>query len=1270
MQHRSKTSLVTQLCKAVNDGEPRSVQILLAQGANPNLVGSKGVAAVHLAVGKETEKSIRCLKLILQHGADPNIRSSDGLTPLHVAAVWGCCQNLKLLLKNGGNANLKDQEGNKPGDLAQQQENHKCAHLLQEHQSQSSDTEEDLPQFQYSVYNGQGDAASSYTDSEDCSVISHSMSLLSDFGEGPLSSTHQTSFFELSAISNRHSWRGGSLSGASDYKSNPQVRHTNEWDMDSDWEPPSMLSSTRMSIAGPRAALPVLQEDVPLTDCSALHLPANGNRLSPQLDHLPPCFSRRTSRKSVSFREEVDEYFPVFSSESLRQEPAGIAYSKDCTLDFSEYSEFLDPERMATVLHHQGIDVTSPEHVFVFSKDNNECTEIDMEKTVVGHFPFEEENGEVVENQVEEVKVPERALCVSASSSSSSSGASRYSSCDSDHYITTLEASPRRVAPSEEERKVRSRGVEDDKHTQNPMNTNHVDTDETPNSSKRSKPAMEELPGMVDNLTLTDKISPTKGPGCEEIFPDAVLAGNGEELSTRPTECTPRPTECTPRPTECTPRPTECTPRPTECTPRPGSTQALEEDLPLTPSPFVTGRTHSRLSRCSVISSKTPESLLSTSSLFEQTLPTPTRTRRQNIKSQGSDNVFYDTPCGRSRTPVYSGNRTGSTSGDSFVIYESQEPQSSTLRADRGQGSYVSASQADTLIIAKDDRGQGSYVSASQADTLIIAKDDRGQGSCVSASQADPLIIAKDDRGQGSCVSASQADPLIIAKDDRGQGSCVSASQADTLISRIMADTVIITPSLADKFSLLDRYFLKNPHKETLPTYLRKDVLEGGEFLTDDLSSSSDAVTKDGTVGSFGPRVEESWTTEDSSSSLSSSQTPSSSSSSYFSPKRDQPPSTPGTTPRYSMSRLSRFHKPQRLASLSYTPGGRPLIPDLEEPVEYLYTDTEQGHELIETHVPPAANTSLSSSMSTSSSEDTVLYDWRSLQGGGGTVVKGKENQEPVVTQEWSETKGLTDKELRRRLVEMGESPGPISNRTRPVYIQRLRRLLLEPATQQQLSDQPQGPAQGHSPELCVALRTLVLPDCQDDELALCQQFDQPDQNRKWREGVIKSCFNYLLLDPRVTKNLPYRSHSMSPMDCFQTFISAIFYVGKGKRSRPYSHLYEALDYHRGDKTSKKLCSKVQHILQVWKAEQGVISLHCFQNVIPVEAYTREAVMVDAIGLKMLTNQKRGDYYGVVSTWQLKRKRELGVHLLYRAMQIFLAEGERQLRPPDIRVGQ
>ena len=40
----------------------------------------------------------------------------------------------------------------------------------------------------------------------------------------------------------------------------------------------------------------------------------------------------------------------------------------------------------------------------------------------------------------------------------------------------------------------------------------------------------------------------------------------------------------------------------------------------------------------------------------------------------------------------------------------------------------------------------------------------------------------------------------------------------------------------------------------------------------------------------------------------------------------------------------------------------------------------------------------------------------------------------------------------------------------------------------------------------------------------------------------------------------------------------------------------------------------MQQIMDIWSAGVGVVSLHCFQNVIPVEAYTREACMVDAIG--------------------------------------------------------
>uniref|UniRef100_H0WYE6 Ankyrin repeat and LEM domain containing 1 n=1 Tax=Otolemur garnettii TaxID=30611 RepID=H0WYE6_OTOGA len=207
----------------------------------------------------------------------------------------------------------------------------------------------------------------------------------------------------------------------------------------------------------------------------------------------------------------------------------------------------------------------------------------------------------------------------------------------------------------------------------------------------------------------------------------------------------------------------------------------------------------------------------------------------------------------------------------------------------------------------------------------------------------------------------------------------------------------------------------------------------------------------------------------------------------------------------------------------------------------------------------------------------------------------------------------------------------------------------------------------GHSPELAEALRTGRIPHVQADEDALTQQFEQLDPSRKWREGVTKSSFTYLLLDPRETQDLPARAFSLTPVKCLQTFVRAIFYVGKGTRARPYVHLREALGHHgQSGKQVSQVCPKVRRILDIWASGCGVISLHCFQHVVAVEAYTREACLVDALGIQMLTNQKQGHYYGVVASWPPTRRRRLGVHLLHRALLVFLAEGERELRPQDI----
>jgi len=59
--------------------------------------------------------------------------------------------------------------------------------------------------------------------------------------------------------------------------------------------------------------------------------------------------------------------------------------------------------------------------------------------------------------------------------------------------------------------------------------------------------------------------------------------------------------------------------------------------------------------------------------------------------------------------------------------------------------------------------------------------------------------------------------------------------------------------------------------------------------------------------------------------------------------------------------------------------------------------------------------------------------------------------------------------------------------------------------------------------------------------------------------------------------------------------------------------------------------------------------------------------MIDALGLTSLKNLKVGTYYGVVASWPLRERRMLGVYLLYKAMSIFLSEGERQLGPEHVK---
>ncbi|XP_049876839.1 ankyrin repeat and LEM domain-containing protein 1-like [Pectinophora gossypiella] len=249
---------------------------------------------------------------------------------------------------------------------------------------------------------------------------------------------------------------------------------------------------------------------------------------------------------------------------------------------------------------------------------------------------------------------------------------------------------------------------------------------------------------------------------------------------------------------------------------------------------------------------------------------------------------------------------------------------------------------------------------------------------------------------------------------------------------------------------------------------------------------------------------------------------------------------------------------------------------------------------------------------------------------------------------------------LRAELLRRGFRPGPIQDSTRTLYLKKLHALKKNPIV-------ASGQGKTYSIEMEKSLRTddwmKNLTPYMELETKAREDFANP--NRKWREGTAKTSFTYLLLDPRLTGNLPAKAGTQGHHISWVTFVNSIFYVGKGKRSRPYSHLYQALTLWKRDFTQSK-DKKVQHILDIWSDKVGVVCLHIFQNVIPAEAYTYEASMIDVLGLQNLKNLKSGNYYGSVASWPHKDRRMLGLYLLYKAMLIFLSEGERQLRPDDI----
>lgn len=279
----------------------------------------------------------------------------------------------------------------------------------------------------------------------------------------------------------------------------------------------------------------------------------------------------------------------------------------------------------------------------------------------------------------------------------------------------------------------------------------------------------------------------------------------------------------------------------------------------------------------------------------------------------------------------------------------------------------------------------------------------------------------------------------------------------------------------------------------------------------------------------------------------------------------------------------------------------------------------------------------------------------------------------------------MENRKLRFELKRLGRNPGPITGTTKRLYAKLLVHLVKE---DKQLVYSPRTKEKSQLNGYSVELNSILTGKFSTKQaIDLEREFIRISGTRDYHGP--KQFFNYILIDPRISNNLPDQvleasdsdtsgnlkspqnqdpKHVMGRMNrkfnpsLFAKFIESIFYIGKGQKKRDLMHLYDALA-DRGSITQKK----IDRIRSIWVDGFGVVSLHIFHNITSKEALTREAIMIETIGLNNLTNLLRGTIQFRLG-WNEHKRRLLGALLLHRAYSQFLNEGERQLKREDLKL--
>jgi ankyrin repeat protein len=108
-----------------------TVEFLVKAGAPLNSYSNNALHAAPLQ-SAVSASNLRIVQLLLANGADPNCREAGGFTPLHAAAQNGDMDMIRTLIFGGADLEARADNGKLPVDLALDEEHEEAARLLME----------------------------------------------------------------------------------------------------------------------------------------------------------------------------------------------------------------------------------------------------------------------------------------------------------------------------------------------------------------------------------------------------------------------------------------------------------------------------------------------------------------------------------------------------------------------------------------------------------------------------------------------------------------------------------------------------------------------------------------------------------------------------------------------------------------------------------------------------------------------------------------------------------------------------------------------------------------------------------------------------------------------------------------------------------------------------------------------------------------------------------------------------------------------------------